>query len=93
MSFSKPTPHKSTNKLSDKEFEKVQQKLFDKLKIDGKTYYAYGEYAGNMRGYKFAKKDATRIRAMGFPARIIKRKSAWQVYSTSKHAIMSYPIN
>lgn len=62
--------------------------LYDTLKISGKKYYAMGEFENSARGYKFAKQNAKEIRSKGLSARIIKRKSGYQVYSTSKDAVI-----
>jgi hypothetical protein len=59
---------------------------FDRLRLNGKTYYALGEYRNDAVGYKFAKEMANKIRANGISARIIKRKTGYQVYTPSKSA-------
>ena len=60
--------------------------LYDTLKINGKKYYAMGEFENSAKGYKYAKQTAQEIRSKGISARIVKRKSGYQVYSTSKDA-------
>jgi hypothetical protein len=60
-------------------------KLFDKLKTNGKIYYAFGEFRKDKVGKAFAEKEATRIRNLGGHARIITRKTGYQVYSESKY--------
>ena len=56
----------------------------DKLKFDGKTFYAWGEY----RAKAFATKEAERMRAMGHKARIVKRTTGYQVYCDSPSGVM-----
>ena len=56
----------------------------DTLKFDNKPFYAWGKY----RTKKFANKEAARMRGNGHNARIIKRKSGYQVYCSSKLGVM-----
>ena len=56
----------------------------DKLKFDGKTFYAWGEY----RTKTFATKEAERMRANGHKARIVKRTTGYQVYCDSEMGVM-----
>ena len=60
----------------------------DKLKIDGKTFYAWGEYKLGSVGKGFATREAERMRARGHKARIIKRATGYQVYGDSPSAVM-----
>ncbi len=60
----------------------------DKLKIDGKTFYAWGEYRLGAVGKGFATREAERMRAKGHKARIIKRTTGYQVYGDSPSAVM-----
>lgn len=66
----------------------VCDEYFDILHINGKKYYAKGEFEATKRGYKFAKQFAEKLRKKGLSARIIKRKTGYQVYSTSKMEIL-----
>ena len=60
----------------------------DKLKIDDKTFYAWGEYRLGAVGKGFANRGAERMRARGHKARIIKRTTGYQVYGDSPSAVM-----
>lgn len=60
----------------------------DQLKIDGKTFYAWGEYRRGAVGLGYAKREAIRVRKAGHKARLIKRKSGYQVYCDSKIGVM-----
>ena len=56
----------------------------DTLKIEGKTFYAWGEYVTK----KPAVEEAARMRLNGHKARIVKRKTGYQVYCSSKKGVM-----
>jgi hypothetical protein len=60
----------------------------DRLKIDKRTFYAWGEYRRDAVGLARAKKEAERMRKAGHNARIITRKSGYQVYCDSKIGVM-----
>jgi hypothetical protein len=70
----------------------MRDKNFDILHINGKKYYAMGEFEATKVGYKFAEKLANNIRMKGLSARIIKRKTGYQVYSTSKMTVIPEEI-
>ena len=56
----------------------------DTLKIEGKTFYAWGEY----RLWSAAAKGADRMRKNGHKARIIERKTCFQVFCNSRLGVM-----
>jgi hypothetical protein len=56
----------------------------DRLKIEGKTFYAWGEY----RRKSAATEEAERMRSMGHKARIVKRTTGYQVYCDSPSGVM-----
>ena len=60
----------------------------DKLKIDGKTFYAWGEYKLGAVGKGFATREAERMRANGHKARIVKHVTGYQVYCDSPSGVM-----
>jgi hypothetical protein len=59
----------------------TRKKDCDRLKIDGKTYYAYGAFrpdaTQNIEHY------ASRIRKEGGKARVVKKKSCTMVYANN----------
>jgi hypothetical protein len=56
----------------------------DERKFDGKTYYAWGEYVTKRR----ANEEAERMRWNGHKARLVARKTGYQVYCDSKLGVM-----
>ena len=60
--------------------------LADKKKFGDKFLYAWGEVS--LANRKFAEEEAQDFQKNGFPARIVKRATGYQVY-TSAEGIMS----
>ena len=61
---------------------------FDKLKIGGKTFYAWGEFRSDTVGKNAADRVAKIMRTAGHHARIVRHKTGYQVYCDSQTGAM-----
>jgi hypothetical protein len=68
---------------------KQRTSLYDTLKIEGKTWYAIGEYSDTALGKKYAENEAHNIRTRGGKARLVTRKTGIQVYGNEKKYVFN----
>lgn len=67
---------------------KQRKDIYNRLQIDGDTWYAVGEYKPTSSGYENAKQLQHHIKTnIGKKARIVKRVTGYQVYSDDKNAV------